>query len=224
MKLNIIIFGNGNHAKIIFDELGKLKKYNFLGYVDKKNVIFYKKKKYNFFDFYEKYQKKKIRGIIAVGDNKLRNKISRDIEEIIPKFKWETLISKSAIVSKKTNIGQGTMIISGSVINTNTIIGEHCLINTKSTLDHDNNWGDFTSCGPGVNSAGNVTVKNFTQIGIGSTIIDNILIGKNTVIGAHSLVNKNCKSNSVYFGVPAKYKRKNLRLIKKAPQRNVKKK
>ena len=32
------------------------------------------------------------------------------------------------------------MIISGSVINTNTIIGEHCLINTKSTLDHDNNW------------------------------------------------------------------------------------
>ena len=63
--------------------------------------------------------------------------------KIIPKFKWETLISKDAIVSKKTNIGQGTMIISGSVINTNTIIGRHCLINTKSTLDHDNNWGDL---------------------------------------------------------------------------------
>ena len=29
MKNNIIIFGNGKHAKIIFDELEKLKKYNF---------------------------------------------------------------------------------------------------------------------------------------------------------------------------------------------------
>ena len=209
MKNNIIIFGNGKHAKIIFDELEKLKKYNFLGYVNKKNIITYKKKKYDLINFYKKYLKKKVRGIIAIGNNNLRNKISKDVEKIIPKFKWETLISKDAIVSKKTNIGQGTMIISGSVINTNTSIGRHCLINTKSTLDHDNNWGDFTSCGPGVNSAGNVTVKNFTQIGIGSTIIDGISIGKNSVIGAHSLVNKNCKSNSVYFGVPAKYKRKN---------------
>ena len=209
MKKNIVIFGKGKHAKIIFDELEKLKKYNFLGYVNKKNIITYKKKKYDLINFYKKNLKKKVRGIIAIGDNNLRNKVSKDVEKIIPKFKWETVISKDAIVSKKTNIGQGTMIISGSVINTNTSIGRHCLINTKSTLDHDNNWGDFTSCGPGVNSAGNVTVKNFTQIGIGSTIIDGISIGKNSVIGAHSLVNKNCKSNSVYFGVPAKYKRKN---------------
>ena len=207
MKNNIIIFGNGKHAKIIFDELEKLKKYNFLGYVNKKNIITYKKKKYDLINFYKKYLKKKVRGIIAIGNNNLRNKISKDVEKIIPKFKWETLISKDAIVSKKTNIGQGTMIISGSVINTNTLIGRHCLINTKSTLDHDNNWGDFTSCGPGVNSAGNVTVKSFTQIGIGSTIIDGISIGKNSVIGAHSLVNKTAKA-IVYFSVPAKYKRK----------------
>ena len=122
MKNNIIIFGNGKHAKIIFDELEKLKKYNFLGYVNKKNIISYKKKKYNLINFYKKYLKKKVRGIIAIGNNNLRNKISKDVEKIIPKFKWETLISKDAIVSKKTNIGQGTMIISGSVINTNTII------------------------------------------------------------------------------------------------------
>ena len=114
MKNNIIIFGNGKHAKIIFDELEKLKKYNFLGYVNKKNIITYKKNKYDLIIFYKKYLKKKVRGIIAIGDNKLINKISEDVEKIIPKFKWETLISKDAIVSKKTNIGQGTMIISGS--------------------------------------------------------------------------------------------------------------
>ena len=86
MKNNIIIFGNGKHAKIIFDELEKLKKYNFLGYVNKKNIITYKKKKYDLINFYKKYLKKKVRGIIAIGNNNLRNKISEDVEKIIPKF------------------------------------------------------------------------------------------------------------------------------------------
>ena len=109
-------------------------------------------------------------------------------------------------MSRRAKIGKGTAIISGSVININTNIGKHCLINTKSTIDHDNTWADFSSCGPGVNSAGNVNVKEFTHVGIGATIIENISIGINTTIGAHSLVNKNCKSNSVYFGIPAKKK------------------
>ena len=59
MKKNIIIFGKGKHAKIIFDELEKLKKYNFLGYVNKKNIITNKKKKYDLINFYKKYLKKK---------------------------------------------------------------------------------------------------------------------------------------------------------------------
>ena len=34
----------------------------------------------------------------------------------------------------------------------------------------------------------------------------NIEIKENTVVGAHSLVLKNCKKNSTYFGNPAKFK------------------
>ena len=204
MKKNIVIFGNGKHANIVFDELDRLKKYNILGFVTKKNLIKYRKKNYKFEDFYKKFKDKKIKGIIGIGDNNLRKKIAIEIEKLFPGFKWEILISKDAIVSRKTKIGKGTVIISGSVININTNLGKLCLINTKSTIDHDNSWGDFSSCGPGVNSAGSVKVKEFSHVGIGATIIENISIGINTTIGAHSLVNKNCKSNSVYFGIPAK--------------------
>ena len=35
---------------------------------------------------------------------------------------------------------------------------------------------------------------------------EKIIIGENTLIGAHSFVNKNCKKDSVYYGVPAKLK------------------
>ena len=124
----------------------------------------------------------------------------------MPKIQWETLISKNSIVSNKAKIGKGSMIISGSVINTNCHIGNHCLINTKSTIDHDNVWEDFTSSGPGVNSAGNVKVMQTTHIGIGSTIKEEITIGENTIVGAHSFVNRNCKKDSIYFGVPARKK------------------
>ena len=44
----IIIFGSGDHAKVVLNEILKLKKYNFLGFCDeneKKNKIVFKIKK-----------------------------------------------------------------------------------------------------------------------------------------------------------------------------------
>ena len=51
MKKNIVIFGSGVHSKVIFSEIIKIKKYNFLGFVDDfsqkgKKIITYKKKSY----------------------------------------------------------------------------------------------------------------------------------------------------------------------------------
>ena len=48
MKKNIVIFGSGVHSKVIFSEIIKIKKYNFLGFVDDSSkkgqkIITYKK-------------------------------------------------------------------------------------------------------------------------------------------------------------------------------------
>ena len=108
-------------------------------------------------------------------------------------------------MSKNAKISEGTIIISGTVINTNTNIGKHCIINTGSKIDHDNHFGDFSSCcGPNVTTGGNVVLKSLSYVGIDSTIRHNITILDNTVIGAKSYVNKNCGKNCLYFGRPAK--------------------
>ena len=60
------------------------------------------------------------------------------------------------------------------------------------------------STGPGVNTGGNVKINNLCQIGIGASIKDKVVIRKNTVVGGGAFVNKDCDSNSTYFGVPAK--------------------
>lgn len=52
--------------------------------------------------------------------------------------------------------------------------------------------------------AGNISVGDGSWIGANATILPNVTIGKGCVIAAGSLVNKNCKANCLYAGVPAK--------------------
>ena len=46
--------------------------------------------------------------------------------------------------------------------------------------------------------------KNNCRIGSHTTILPGVSIGKNSIIGAHSLVNKDIPDNVVAYGVPAK--------------------
>ena len=79
------------------------------------------------------------------------------------------------------------------VIEDEVQIGSHCSIYSVSTID---------------NSSGKVVLKNNCRIGSHSTILPGVSIGKNSIIGAHSLVNKDIPDNVVAFGVPAKIIRK----------------
>ena len=223
---NIIIFGSGSHSKVVFSEAIKLKNYNILGFVDNfskkgKKIINYNNKNYfnlgSINDFIKKVKisnkktkktnsKKdnEISGIIGTGLNYLRKKISDEVFKIDKTFKWETIISKDAILNGKIKIGEGSLIMSGVVINTHTVIGKHCIINTSSSIDHDNLFSDYSSCAPGVITGGNVKIGKYSYLGIGSVIKHSIDIGFNTVIGGKSFVNKKCLNNRVYYGVPVK--------------------
>ncbi len=79
------------------------------------------------------------------------------------------------------------------VIEDEVQIGSHCSIYSVSTID---------------NSSGKVILKNNCRIGSHSTILPGVSIGKNSIIGAHSLVNKDIPDNVVAFGVPTKVMRK----------------
>lgn len=207
----IVIFGSGNHAKLICVEVLKFKKLKFLGFIDnskKKNKLILKiknKKYYNLGSINQVVKKKNnFKGIIGVGLNFLRKNIYYQITSIDKKFKFQTLISQNSIINSNVTIGEGTVILSGVVINPFTEIKDHCIINTKCSIDHNNFFNNFSSTGPGVITGGSVNVGIQSHLGIGSVIKNNIKIGNNTVIGAKSFINKNCKSNYLYFGSPAR--------------------
>ena len=53
-----------------------------------------------------------------------------------------------------------------------------------------------------------VVLKENCKIGSHSTILPGVTIGINSIIGAHSLVNKDIPNDVIAFGVPAKIIRK----------------
>ena len=55
---------------------------------------------------------------------------------------------------------------------------------------------------------GQVILKNNCKIGSHSSVMPGVTIGENSVIGAHSFVNKNIPDNVIAFGIPAKVIRK----------------
>jgi len=109
----------------------------------------------------------------------------------LTKYNWIVQNIEGFDLGFETDIGAFSYInaLHGVEIKDNVQIGSHCSIYSVSTID-------------GLH--GKVVLKQNCRIGSHSTILPGVSIGKNSIIGAHSLVNKNIPDNVVAFGVPAK--------------------
>lgn len=69
---------------------------------------------------------------------------------------------------------------------------------------HDGGVGLFRKEYPGINIFRRTKVGNNVFLGANSSIMPGVNIGNNVVIAASSVVTKDCESDSVYAGVPAR--------------------
>jgi acetyltransferase EpsM len=140
--------------------------------------------------------------IVAIGDNEIRMKIVKNLSFSDDKF--YTVVHPSAVIGKNVEIGAGTMVLGGVVINTGTSIGRHCIINTSSSLDHHNKISDFVHIAPGTHTGGNVEIKEGTLLGIGTSVIPGIKIGKWSIIGAGTVLIEEVPDYATVIGVPGR--------------------
>jgi acetyltransferase-like isoleucine patch superfamily enzyme len=75
-------------------------------------------------------------------------------------------------------------------------------------MGHDCKMLKFSSLGPNVTAGGYVTIGEFSAICIGATIKDRVNIGNHSIIGAGTLLLKDCEDNVVMYGTPAQKIRK----------------
>lgn len=206
---NIIIFGASGHGSVILDCLEKQKEYNVVGFLDS-----FKKKgaKINGYEVlgseydlpYIIKTHNVIGGIVAIGDNWIRKMMVDRILKIEPEFHFVSTVHPNTTIGANVTIGEGTAVMPGVIVNANATIGNHCILNTYASLDHDGFMGTFSSLAPRVCTGGNFILGEGSAICLGTNIIENITIGKYTVVGAGSLVVANIEGHVLAYGTPAK--------------------
>lgn len=140
-----------------------------------------------------------ISAVIAIGDNAVRKRIAESFRNIC----WATLVHPHSWVHGSVKIDEGSVVFAGAVIQPDTHIGKHTIINTSASVDHDCRIGDFCHIAPGCHLAGGVTVGNSTFIGVGTTVIPNVAVVSNSIIGAGASVVNDITQSGTYVGVPA---------------------
>ncbi len=111
-------------------------------------------------------------------------------------------IQKNATVGKNCKISSHTFICEGVTIEDNAFIGHNVAFINDSYpratasgghLQTEKDW-----------KVEQTLVKKGASIGSGSTILANVVIGENAIVGAGSVVTKDVPANTIVAGNPAK--------------------
>jgi maltose O-acetyltransferase len=114
------------------------------------------------------------------------------------------------------NIGQDTIILYPSYVDARLPylleIGKNVVISLNSTiLTHDSS----TALAGDMIKVGRVTIEDNCFVGANCTILCGITIGKNSIIGAGSVVNRDIPEGSVYGGNPIRHICETEQFVKK---------
>ncbi len=125
-------------------------------------------------------------------------------EKFIHNIPFISIIHPSAYVDPSCLIGRGVFILPGCVLDNNVVVGDNVLLNTGCTIAHDSIIKRHTFLSPGVTVAGFVKIGECCNIGINTTIIDNINIADNVQTGGGAVITKSITESGLYVGIPAK--------------------
>lgn len=107
---------------------------------------------------------------------------------------WNWMVSNPQHLSlgRRVDIGAFCYINAhqGVILEDDCQIGSHCALISISTID---------------GKQGEIIIKKNAKVGTHSTIMPGITVGENSVVGAHSFVNRSVPDNQMWYGVPARF-------------------
>jgi len=116
------------------------------------------------------------------------------------------LICKNGFIEIGSHVNITTYVNIGSGNQGRVRIGDHVEI---GSFNHFSGWTydiekDDALPSSGGGSSRGIVVEDLVWTGAGVILLDGVHIGKNTIVGAGSLVNRDLPADAVVFGVPAR--------------------
>lgn len=210
MRQKIVIIGAGGFGREVLDVFeADNKRYNtwaILGFIDDNPQTQGQRIRgypvIGGVDWFSKPEAKKVKTVVAVGDNRVRKKIAEKAKSYGAKFC--NIIHPSVTMTPYIKLGEGIIVTAGCIFTNNIKIQDHVIINLDVTVGHDAVLENFVNLNPGVHINGNNKILEGAYIGTGAVTIQDITIGKWSIIGAGAVVVKNIPEKVVAIGVPAK--------------------
>jgi len=146
-----LLLGNGGHARVIRDLIGKLGG----------SVVYV----FNDDTEYDPCFESGLPLIVAIGNNTFRKKVIEKVKHVMP-----VLVHPSAQLAADVLLGEGTIVFANAVIQAGAKIGRHCLVNANVVIDHEAEVGNFVNVYPNVYIGGAATISDLASIDPGTII------------------------------------------------------
>ena len=103
-------------------------------------------------------------------------------------------VGRDVVVGDNTNISAGVFIPENVILEDNVFVGPHAVFTNDKNPP---SFGEWRKEEPTI-------IKSGASIGANSTILPNLTIGKNSVVGAGAVVTKNVPDGVTVVGSPAR--------------------
>jgi UDP-perosamine 4-acetyltransferase len=203
--IDLVIIGASGHAKVVIDLFREVDAYRVIGLIDADPTP---RKVLGVPVIGSDSDMDALRGqgvssaFVAIGDNRLRLKIGRQLER--QGFTLVKAVSRRAAISPSALLGAGVAVMAGAVVNAETRLEDLAILNTNASVDHDCRLGEACHVAPGSAIAGNVDVGRLAFLGVGVRAIPGVVIGEGSVVGAGATIVRDLPANTVAMGTPAR--------------------
>lgn len=211
----VVIVGGGGFAKCIINYVENDEKLQIVGYTDMHDngeILGYKWIGTD--NILPQLLRQGVKyAVIGVGlrlnDSALKRKMTEYV--LAQGFKIPIIYGQNVVVHRGAIIEEGVVLRDGCIIQAGTIVKAHAMIGDNVFIAHDSVIGEYAHVVAMSNVGRDCVIGEGTMIGTACTLLNGVKIGKGVLIGAKSLVNRDCLENGkTYLGHPVKlYERKN---------------
>jgi len=107
-------------------------------------------------------------------------------------YRFATVVSPKAHVSRHATVGAGTIVMHGAVVNAGASVGANCIVNTAALVEHDAHVDDHCHVSTMAVLNSGVKLGSGTFLGSNACVRQGVTIGRRCVIGMGERVLRDC--------------------------------